>query len=369
MTDPLWTMTGVSLYGDSSHRLNDVSLQIVGSVTAVVGYSGAGKTSLLNLLAGMERPDAGTIAFHRPTMSSLPLFWVPQDGGLWPHFTVRQHLEAVVDPRRQRDIPWDQIFRDDGVEAATAEYEPEPEPEPKPGDGRPRPSMANRAEAAASEPDFDSGDLIDNLLSQFDLYHRQHAFPGTLSRGEQSRLSVARCLAASPGVMLMDEPLAHVDPMRSPRYWGVIRRFLQRTDVCLAFSTHEPDVAIRESQNVICLDQGRVMFHGLTSELYWKPPSADAGAFLGPLNWFDADARAQWMPCDSNDRPGPAFRPEQLQIDPVEKGDLQVLSFHFCGSYAETQLKHVPSSAQRTLVHRPSGRTLKPGQFVRIKTC
>jgi len=92
MNQALWELQRVSL----GTRLRDVTLTIEPGVTAVLGQSGAGKTSLLNLLVGFEPVDDGQIAtgFTRGE-HALPLFWAPQDGGLWPHLTARQHLEAV----------------------------------------------------------------------------------------------------------------------------------------------------------------------------------------------------------------------------------------------------------------------------------
>jgi ABC-type multidrug transport system ATPase subunit len=81
----LWQLENVRL----GQRLHDVTLRIEPGVTAVLGHSGAGKTSLLNLLVGFEKPNAGklTAEFNRGT-HRIALFWVPADGGLWPHLTM-----------------------------------------------------------------------------------------------------------------------------------------------------------------------------------------------------------------------------------------------------------------------------------------
>jgi iron(III) transport system ATP-binding protein len=81
----LWTLSEVALRG----RLEPLSLSIGPGVTAVMGNSGAGKTSLLNLLAGFERPDSGRI------VGKPRVFWVPQDRGLWAPLTAREHLTHV----------------------------------------------------------------------------------------------------------------------------------------------------------------------------------------------------------------------------------------------------------------------------------
>src|SRR5678810_1068759 len=83
---PLWTLSHICL---GSSRLDGISLTIIEGVTAVVGWSGAGKTSLLNVLVGFEKPDRGILD------SPKSLYWSPQNHGLWPHCTVREHLELV----------------------------------------------------------------------------------------------------------------------------------------------------------------------------------------------------------------------------------------------------------------------------------
>ncbi|MCP4170154.1 MAG: ABC transporter ATP-binding protein [Fuerstiella sp.] len=327
MADVMWELNQVVLAGDTSNRVDGLSLTITGGVTAVIGYSGAGKTSLLNLLAGMEKPSSGVILTSiegnntgPQTAFSLPLYWVPQDGGLWPQLTARRHLE-VVSAVHVRD---------------------------------------------PADSSHESREITDKLLGQFDLTHRQEAVPGGLSKGEQSRLSVARALAANPAVLLMDEPLAHVDSVRRPQYWAVIRKHLKRTGASLVFSTHEPEVVISEAGSVICLNEGRVMYTGLVTDLYDVPPDPQTAAFLGPANWFAADELSTWLPEYSAQDNYLCLRPESVEVSPDENGDIEILSFRFLGSYAETDLKHLSSLKEKKIVHRPSGNVHHAGQRVNL---
>ncbi|HEX9047799.1 MAG TPA: ATP-binding cassette domain-containing protein, partial [Verrucomicrobiae bacterium] len=94
MSNSLWQLENVGL----AQRLQSVTLRIEPGVTAVLGHSGAGKTSLLNLLVGFENSTAGKLQADLPRGSHrIPLFWVPADGGLWPHLTVAEHIAAVTD--------------------------------------------------------------------------------------------------------------------------------------------------------------------------------------------------------------------------------------------------------------------------------
>lgn len=319
MSDHLWRLAHLTMNGNERPRLHDITLTIHRGITAIVGYSGAGKTSLLNLLAGMESADAGTIEFCHPASAaeqSLPLFWVPQDGGLWPHMTAYDHIAAVSE-----------TFGTDG----------------------------------------NSSDQVDNLLQNFDLLQCRDALPCHMSKGEQSRLSVARCLAARAAVMLMDEPLAHVDPVRRTHYWKLIRDKCRNRDVSLVFSTHEPEAAIRESNNIVCLSDGKIIFSGLTTELYNQPPDAVAGEFLGPVNWFSKAEAEIWLNSELQEIVPCGFRPEAICLEQSESDSPHVVSFHFFGSYAETVLCHQPSAQQKTIFHRPMSQQIAAGQHVTIK--
>src|SRR5512142_2008575 len=97
MSDWLWSLSYVSLGRGDGARLKSLTLDIHPGVTAVMGASGSGKTSLLNLLMGFERPTRGTITNTISSLGrALPLYWVPQEGGLWPHLTAAQHLRVVM---------------------------------------------------------------------------------------------------------------------------------------------------------------------------------------------------------------------------------------------------------------------------------
>ncbi|MCR9197051.1 MAG: ATP-binding cassette domain-containing protein [Planctomycetaceae bacterium] len=320
----LWRLQDVSLAGQTSPRLDRVSLTLSAGVTAIIGYSGAGKTSLLNLLATLEIPDGGsmeasTTVKARTGAFRLPTYWVPQSGGLWSHFRAEQHLEAVQ-------------------------------------------------AGGIGQNSSQSRESTDNWLARFDLSERRQAYPGQLSRGEQSRLSVARALAANPAVLLMDEPLAHVDPVRTPQYWRVIREHLATTGASLVFSTHEPAVAIQESDHVICLKNGSVTATGLTREIYHHPPSCEVARFLGPINWFAAADVAVWLGTESaTAAEDVGLRPENIHLTDNKDGAFEILSFRFGGSYAETQLKHRASSQVRSIIHRPAGSAHYEGQTVGLE--
>ncbi len=319
---PLFGLDGVTVRGSGRDRLQRVTLRIGSGVTAILGNSGAGKTSLLNVLADFEQPDTGSRTLSAPLAGGLksggagparlPLFWVPQGGGLWPHLTVRQHVTGMIGP---------------GLRAVPV-----------------------------GNSDL-CGISADELLAVFDLAERWHALPAELSQGERSRLAVARALASGARVLLLDEPLAHVDVERRSTYWRLMRRVFQETGTSVVFASHEPDTVIRESSRVICLSEGRVVFEGGTRDLYENPPDLARGQLLGRLNWFSPHEIAAWLTQEGC--PGAAFRggglrPESVEVQVTESGVLEVVWTVTSGSYVESLVKHPGTGQERILVHGPA---------------
>ncbi|MEO2032904.1 MAG: ATP-binding cassette domain-containing protein [Planctomycetaceae bacterium] len=311
MPDPLWRIDSVVLNGTQHNRLDGVTCSIAAGVTAILGSSGAGKTSLLGLLAELEKPDSGTVQrlFHADA-GRLPLYWAPQGGGLWPHLTVRQHLTEI---------------------------------------GK-------------------DGDSADKLLSQFDLTDRQSAYPGDLSQGERARLSVVRALAVPASVLLFDEPLVHVDGEQKMAGWQTIRTTIRDAGAHLVLTTHEPEIVLREADSVICLKNGQLEWNGPVLKLYYDPPNEPVGRFLGPLNWFETGEQQRCLPIHARKDQARCLRPEQLQVEVSDDGlnSGEVVSSDFMGSHAETTVRFAESSETRTLVHRPPA-AMRVGEFVVLR--
>lgn len=310
----LWRLSSVSLTGRERPRLDKLSLEIPAGVTAILGHSGAGKTSLLNLLVGFERPTMGTVETHFAAPEGrLSLYWVPSDLGLWPHVTVGQHLTAVAAGDWSRH-----------------------------------------------------SDSFRKLLAAFDLSDKIDARPDQLSQGERARLAVARACAADPAVLVLDEPLVHVDPAQAARYWESLRAYQQNSaSTSVVFSTHAPEVVLREAEHVICLEEGHVVYSGAVSDLYYRPPSAAAAWALGPANWLSPEESTIWL----RETVGAArcVRPEQLAATPVSDGPLLVEGTRFCGSIAELDLRDERTGRARRFFHRPAREALRAGNRVALQ--
>jgi ABC-type multidrug transport system ATPase subunit/sugar lactone lactonase YvrE len=311
MDNALWTLQTVRLAGNSGPRLRDVTLTVRPGVTAVMGCSGAGKTSLLNLLVDYERADSGTVLSHVERGDhSLPVFWVPQEGGLWPHLTAAGHLHAV------------------------------------------RPAALPHSE-------------LGKLLTGFDLEHCAGARPDSLSMGERSRLSVARAVAADAAALVMDEPLLHLDHMRAQAYRRRLRRHCRNSGTSLVFSTHFPEAVLGEADRVICLREGEVLYEGKVDDLYYRPETQEQAECLGEVNWLEPRHQLLWLPEGNSKRA--CYRPEHIVVQIAADGPLEVQRQRFHGSVARVTLSHRKTGKTRTFFHRPARDILRKGMRVALR--
>ena len=324
MSGPLFRLKELTLAGSGAPRLNSVTLQIPCGATAVVGLSGAGKTSLLNVMAGFETGFSGELRSGIPTglAHRLPLFWVPQSGGLWPHLTAEQHLDVVDD------------------------------------------KVVHGQKSGPESGRFSK--KSDEFLPLFDLTHRRQALPAELSQGERSRLALARALATRATVLLLDEPLSHVDPVRKPAYWNIVRRIVAEENISMVFTSHEPETVLRHAEHVICLHDGSVVFDGPIRTLYDHPPNAQVGAFLGPLNWFRAEDAWAFLNGDAT-HSDVAIRPEWMQIRTAKDSAIELLSTPFVGAYQESIVQHVASGMTKSLLHQVPEVVIPIGHRVAIR--
>ena len=194
-----------------------------GRTLAIVGPSGCGKTTILRLIAGFERPDAGTIVIGGTTVSGpewVPphrrgIGYVPQEGGLFPHLTVGQNVTFGLD----------------------------------------------RAEAS----DERLRELLDLVSLDPSFAGRR---PDQLSGGEQARVALARAMAIRPRVMLLDEPFSALDADLRGETRDAVRRLLDATGVTAIVVTHDREDAHDFADEVAVMDAGRVARIGPTAELY-----------------------------------------------------------------------------------------------------
>lgn len=215
----------MSLEVDVTHRLGKFELSATfassGQLTALFGHSGSGKTSLINLIGGLARPDSGRIVANgRVLVDTQAGIWVPahkrrigyvfQDARLFPHMTVAQNLNygRFFTPPAQRYADFDAIIA---------------------------------------------------LLGIKDLLDRR---PGRLSGGETQRVAIGRALVASPRLILMDEPLASLDEARKAEIMPYIERLRDEAGIPIVYVSHSVAEVARLATDVVALVGGKVVANG-----------------------------------------------------------------------------------------------------------
>jgi ABC-type Fe3+/spermidine/putrescine transport system ATPase subunit len=222
--------------------LRDVGLQVGASERFfLLGPSGSGKTTLLRILAGFLEPDAGDLLLDGRSILSLPAHQRPmalvfQQPALWPHLTVGDNLGYGLDVR--------------GITGAER--------------------RRRIAEALA-------------LVRLEGFEGRQ---PTELSGGQQQRVALARALVIRPGMLLLDEPLSHLDPplRRGLREELVgIQEALQIPMICVS---HDRQDALSIAQRMAVLNAGTIAQDGPPSDLFLRPGNPFVADFLGEMNWW-----------------------------------------------------------------------------------
>jgi ABC-type sugar transport system ATPase subunit len=207
-----------------------------GCYGVLMGRTGGGKTSLLEIICGLRRPAAGSVWLGGREVTHLPpggrgLGYVPQDGALFPTLTVREHLGFALRVRR-----------------------------------RPAGEIARRVEELAG------------ALGIAPLLNRR---PDGLSGGERQRVALGRALAARPRVLLLDEPLSALDDDTREPLADLLRRVQRETGITVLHVTHRRSEAARLADALFRLDAGRVVETGFTPgceplpEPPGPPPAAD----------------------------------------------------------------------------------------------
>jgi iron(III) transport system ATP-binding protein len=299
-------LEGIEKAFGSFQALKRIELSIArGEFVCFLGPSGCGKTTLLRIVAGLEVQTAGTIRQAGRDISVLPpaerdYGIVFQSYALFPNLTVADNVAYGLVNRRV-----------------------------------PRREVATR---------------VEELLKLVGLPGSGPKFPAQLSGGQQQRIALARALATSPGLLLLDEPLSALDALERVRLRGEIRALQKTLGVTTIMVTHDQEEALSMADRIVVMNHGSIEQVGSPLEVYRDPRSPFVADFVGRINVLHGrlhpgrelevgDAR---LAC-THDTDAPRevrvyLRPEDVLARPIAPGDANVFEgaiekIEFLGSY------------------------------------
>jgi sulfate transport system ATP-binding protein len=219
--------------------LDDVSVDIpAGALTALLGPSGGGKSTLLRVIAGLEQPDSGTVAISGSDATKLP----PQRrnvGFVFQHYAAFKHMSVF------RNVAF-------GLEIRK----------------RPKAEIKSR---------------VMELLELVHLEAFADRLPSQLSGGQRQRMALARALAVEPQVLLLDEPFGALDAQVRKELRAWLRRLHDEMHVTTVFVTHDQEEAMDVADGIVVMANGRIEQIGSPDECYEQPANDFVMSFLGPV--------------------------------------------------------------------------------------
>lgn len=236
--------------GHAFRAVDGISFEIQpGQFYTLLGPSGCGKTTTLRCVAGLERPDAGTVRIDGAVVSGpgrcLPAYrrdigMVFQSYAIWPHMTAFENVAFPLRVARQR---------------------------------------LSRADIA---------DRVMGALDMVQLAGLEGRDATQLSGGQQQRLALARALVRRPKLLLLDEPLSNLDAKLRERMRSDVRELQRRLGIAALYVTHDQAEALSMSDRVAVMLRGRIVQEGTPREIYDHPSSRFVADFVGSSNFIEA---------------------------------------------------------------------------------
>ncbi len=230
-------------FGGGAVAVNHVSLDIAkGEIFALLGSSGCGKTTLLRMLAGFDNPTSGSIVLNGQDLAGLPPYERPinmmfQSYALFPHLSV-----------------WDNI------------------------------AFGLRRDGMAGDK---VGDRVEAMLKLVQLGKYAKRKPHQLSGGQQQRVALARSLAKSPQLLLLDEPLGALDKKLREETQIELVNIIEDVGVTVVMVTHDQEEAMTMASRIAVMSEGHILQVGAPSDIYETPATRFVADFIGNVNLMD----------------------------------------------------------------------------------
>ena len=220
--------------------LDDVSLDVRdGSLTALLGPSGGGKSTLLRVIAGLEQPDEGRVLIAGEDATAKP----PQRrnvGFVFQHYAAFKHMTVA------KNVAFGLTIR--------------------------------------KRPKEEIEDRVGELLKLVHLDGFAHRYPSQLSGGQRQRMALARALAVQPRVLLLDEPFGALDAKVREDLRAWLRRLHDEVHVTTVLVTHDQSEALDVADRIAVLNKGRIEQVGSPTDVYDTPANAFVMSFLGAVS-------------------------------------------------------------------------------------
>jgi iron(III) transport system ATP-binding protein len=237
---PLLSLKNLSKSFDKTAAVADVSLDVErGEFFGLLGPSGCGKTTTLRMIAGLEKPDSGSIEFDGNDITTLPaerrgFGMVFQNYALFPHLNVFENVAFGLRARHKS-----------------------------------KPEIVERVSSALE-------------LVQLPSYEKRRV--DELSGGQQQRVAIARAIAIEPALLLFDEPLSNLDVTLREETRGELRELVVRLGLTAVYVTHDQEEAFALCDRISVMGGGRILQTGRPRDLYEHPAQLSVGRFLGRNN-------------------------------------------------------------------------------------
>jgi spermidine/putrescine transport system ATP-binding protein len=282
--------------------VDGVSLAVErGAFYSLLGPSGCGKTTTLRMIAGFEQPSAGDVLLAGEVVNGRAAYernvsTVFQNYALFPHLTVAENVAFGLRERGLKQV---------------------------------------------KQP-------VDEALAMVQLTDKEKRLPAQLSGGEKQRVALARSLVLKPDVLLLDEPLAALDPKLRKTMRAELKEMQKRVGITFLFVTHDQEEALSMSDRIAVMNGGKVEQVGTAREVYLQPKSRFVAGFLGAVNWFG----------------GIGVRPECVTVSRVGEGlEARVLRSVFLGNVAQVV---VGTNVGEVVAETARGDCFVEGEAVRV---